>query len=238
MNNTLTQRFAVNASEGAAIKKIHILVVDDHPAMRHGLTALISQEPDLEICCEAGNREETLQALSDHKVDFIILDISLQKNERSGLSLIPEIHAYQKKVPILVYSMHDELVYAERALQSGAHGYLMKQEPVRQITKAIHHILNEGIYVSDTIHQRLLLEHLDKDKAPSMKNSPNTCLTNREFEVFSLLGKGLQPRELAQELNLSVKTVETHRLNIRRKLDLENAAELIHYAIEWIHRIK
>lgn len=219
------------------MKKTRILIVDDHPAMRHGLAQLIAKESDLEVCNEAGDRRETLAAIRRDSPDFVILDIGLKDPAGTGLDLIQEIHAHAGPVPILIYSMHDELVYAERALRSGARGYLMKQEPVREIIRAIRRILQTGVYVSEEINRRILLHHVGKSKKPrSRASSPQDCLTDREFEVFRLVGKGLHPREIAKRLHLSVKTVETHRMNIRKKLDLADASTLIRYAVEWINK--
>ena len=212
-----------------------VLVVDDHPAMRHGLAQLIDGEPDLEICGEAADRRSMLAAMGRAAPDLVVLDIALKDRSSSGLDLIADLRAQLGDVPILVYSMHEEALYAERALRAGARGYLMKQEPVREVLVAIRHILAGGVYVSQSINKSLLLQHVGLKQKPAT-NDPSASLTGREFEVFRLIGNGLQPRGIAEALNLSVKTVETHRLNIRRKLGLAKAAELTRLAVEWVHR--
>lgn len=216
------------------MEKIKILIVDDHPAMRHGLAQLIGMEPDMEVVAEAGDCPETLAAIREKIPDFVILDIALKGV--SGLDLIFDIHQLAGPIPILVYSMHDETLYAERALHAGARGYLMKQEPVRQILTAIRRILKEGIYVSEEMNRVLLLRHIGHPSEKPDYSSSTGQLTERERQVFQLVGKGLQPREIAEKLNLSVKTVETHRMNIRKKLGLPDASALALYAVEWVHK--
>ena len=218
------------------MSKTRILIVDDHPAMRHGLAQLIAKEADLDVCGEAGDRRETLEAIRREPPDFVILDIALNDPACTGLDMISEIHAHAGAIPILIYSMHDEIIYAERALRSGARGYLMKQEPVRQIIRAIRGIIEYGVYVSDEINRMLLLRHIGQNQEQQDSVSPQDCLSAREFEVFRLIGKGLQTREIAGQLRLSVKTIETHRMNSRKKLGMANASELTRYAVEWVHR--
>ena len=213
--------------------KTRVFLVDDHPAMRHGIAQLVAKENDLEVCGEAGDRRETLNAIAGDPPDLIILDIALKDPDRTGLDLVSEIHACVGPVPILIYSMHDEKIYAERALRAGARGYLMKQEPVRRIIHAIRAIIKDGIYVSEQIGRRILLKHIGASPEQQPSVTPEDCLSEREFEVFRLIGKGLQPREIAEKLCLSTKTVETHRMNIRKKFGMANASEVIQYAVEW-----
>jgi DNA-binding NarL/FixJ family response regulator len=215
--------------------KTRVFLVDDHPAMRHGIAQLVAKENDLEVCGEAGDRRETLNAIAGDPPDLIILDIALKDPDRTGLDLVSEIHACVGPVPILIYSMHDEKMYAERALRAGARGYLMKQEPVRRIIHAIRAIIKDGIYVSEQIGRRILLKHIGASPEQQPSVTPEDCLSEREFEVFRLIGKGLQPREIAEKLCLSTKTVETHRMNIRKKFGMANASEVIQYAVEWSH---
>jgi DNA-binding NarL/FixJ family response regulator len=215
--------------------KTRVFLVDDHPAMRHGIAQLVAKENDLEVCGEAGDRRETLNAIAGDPPDLIILDIALKDLDRMGLDLISEIHACVGPVPILIYSMHDEKIYAERALRAGARGYLMKQEPVRRIIHAIRAIIKDGIYVSEQIGRRILLKHIGASPEQQPSVTPEDCLSEREFEVFRLIGKGLQPREIAEKLCRSTKTVETHRMNIRKKFGMANASEVIQYAVEWSH---
>ena len=216
--------------------KIRILIVDDHPAMRHGLARLIETEADLEIIGEAGNRSEALAAAERQRPDLVILDLALNNSVAAGIDLITEVRSLAEGLPILVYSMHDESIYAERALHAGACGYLMKQAPVRQVIEAIRSILNRGIYVSAEMTHRLLMGHVGAHQEPQKSSSPQECLSEREFEVFRMVGYGWPPREIAEKLCLSVKTVESHRTNIRRKLDLDDAAELTKFAVAWVHR--
>jgi len=216
-------------------KITRILIVDDHPAMRHGIAQLIANEKDLDVCGEAGDRREALNAIDRDPPDFVVLDIALKDRDRTGLDLIYDIHARAGQIPILIYSMHEETIYAERALRAGARGYLMKQEPARRIIVAVRKIINDGIYVSDLINHKILLRHIGSPGKQQAPATPEDCLSGREFEVFRLIGKGLQPRDIAQKLYLSTKTVETHRMNIRKKLGKANAAEVTRYAVEWSH---
>ncbi|MBN2231913.1 MAG: response regulator transcription factor [Deltaproteobacteria bacterium] len=214
-----------------------ILIVDDHPAMRHGLGQLIENEVDLEVCGETEDRETALAAVRRLNPDFAVINIALRDRTASDLDLIPEIRAVSPRILMLVVSMHDETLYAERALRAGARGYLMKQEPVREIITAIRQIVAGGIHLSDVMNQNLLLRHVGAASRPAAADiDPVEDLSLREFEVFRLIGKGLQPRLMADNLHVSTKTVESHRLNIRRKLDLADAAELTRFAVEWVHR--
>ena len=216
--------------------KIRILIVDDHPAIRHGLARLMETEADLEIIGEAGKRSEVLAAIEHQRPDLAILDLSLSDSAATGIELIAEIRSLAETMPILVYSMHDESVYAERALRAGACGYLMKQAPVRQVIEAVRSIMNHGIYVSAEMTRKMLMGHLGACQASRNRPSPQDCLSDREFEVFQMVGYGWPPREIAEKLCLSVKTVESHRSNIRQKLDLADAAELTKFAVAWVHR--
>ena len=218
-------------------KQAKVFLIDDHPAMRRGIAQLISDEADLEVCGEAADRQSAMDALARVSPDLAIVDIALQGSDHSGLDLIVEIHAAWPDLPLLAYSMHDERNFAERALRAGARGYLMKQEPVRQLIDAIHHILAGGVFVSEAMNRRLLLLHVGKnpDRRDSLPAQPQDLLTGREFEIFRLIGSGLPPREIGRQLCLSVKTIETHRMNIRKKLGLANAFELTRHAVQWVH---
>jgi len=216
-------------------KKTRVFLVDDHPAMRHGIRLLVAKENDLEVCGEAGDRREALNAIAGDPPDCIVLDIVLNDQGCTGLDLIPEIHACAGPVPILIYSMYDEKIYAERALRSGAMGYLMKQEPVRRIIHAIRAIIKDGIYVSEEMNRKILLKHIGASPEQQPQITPEDCLSEREFEVFRLIGKGMQPRDMARKLCRSTKTIETHRTNIRKKFGMTSASEVIRYAIEWNH---
>ena len=218
-------------------KRTRVFLIDDHPAMRRGIAQLIADEADLEVCGEAENRQSAMEALAKVSPDVAIVDIALQGSDQSGLDLIAEIHAAWPDLPLLTYSMHDEKNFAELALRAGARGYLMKQESVRLLIDAIHHILAGGVFVSEAMNRRLLLLHVGKnpDRRESMPTQPQELLTGREFEIFRLIGTGLPPREIARQLCLSVKTIETHRMNIRKKLGMANAFELTRHAVQWVH---
>jgi DNA-binding NarL/FixJ family response regulator len=215
--------------------KTRVFIVDDHPAMRHGIAQMVAKEKDLEVSGEAGDRRETLNAIASDPPGFIVLDIGLKDPDRTGLDLVSEIHASVGPVPILIYSMHDEKIYAERALRAGARGYLMKQEPVRQLIHAIRAIIKDGMYVSEEVKRKILLKHIGTASEQQQNVIPEESLSIREFEVFRLIGKGLRPREIAQQMCLSTKTVETHRMNIRKKFGMLNASEVTRYAVEWSH---
>jgi DNA-binding NarL/FixJ family response regulator len=215
------------------IRKTRVFLVDDHPVIQHGIAQLVAKEKDLEVCGVAGDRREALDALTGDPPDIIILDIGLKDSNRSGLDLIPEIHRHAGPVPILIYSMHDEKIYAERALRAGARGYLMKQEPVRRIVEAIHAVLKNGFYVSEEMNRRILLKQIGTFRGQQAPLTPEDRLSKREFEVFRLIGKGLKPLEIAKAICLSPKTVETHRMNIRKKFGLARASELTRFAVEW-----
>lgn len=209
--------------------KTRILIVDDHPMMRQGLAQLINSEPDLEVCSEANNAAQALQLAGTSKADLIIVDISLP--DKNGLELIKDIRALFPDVLILVVSMHDESLYAERVLRAGARGYIMKQEGGKKLMEAIRQILAGKICVSEKMSANIL--EVFSGHHTREGSSPMERLTDREFEVFQLVGEGKGTREIAVHLHLSVKTVEVHRANIKEKLHLKNATELVRYALRW-----
>lgn len=211
-------------------KKRKIFIVDDHPLLRRGLIQLINQEQELVACGEADNAYKAMEAIKGLIPDLAIVDISLQGP--NGIELIKDIKTYYPKLPILVLSMHDESLYAERALRAGAKGYIMKQEATEKVIKAIYRILNEGaIYVSDKIVAKMMDKFITAQSTQN-SNSPLECLTNRELEIFQLIGQGMGTRQIADNLCLSVRTIETHRANIKKKFNLKNALELVRYAIQ------
>lgn len=197
--------------------------------MRQGLAQLINSEPDLEVGCEADTAGEALNLVATRKPDLIIVDISLP--DKNGLELIKDIRAIHAGAQICVVSMHDETLYAERVLRAGARGYLMKQEGGLKLMQAIRQILNGQIFVSERISAKIL--EIFSGRRPSESNSPLEQLTDREFEVFQLIGEGRSTREIAGHLHLSVKTVEVHRANIKEKLGLKNATDLVRCAVRW-----
>ncbi|MCP4214408.1 MAG: response regulator transcription factor [bacterium] len=210
-------------------KVFSILLVDDHPIMRDGIAQVIRQQPDMEVCGEAGSASEALKILANGLPDLAIIDISLK--DISGIELIKEIKGRFKPFPILVLSMHPESLYAERAIRAGARGYVQKDESAEKLLKAIRRTMKGKIYLSPEMSEKLL----DTLLGDNQKNTgPLTeRLSDRELEVFRLLGNGLKPRQMAEKLFLSVKTIETYCLRLRQKLNAGNASELLQMAIKW-----
>jgi len=209
--------------------KHRIFIVDDHPIVRRGITQLINQEPDFIVCGEASDIASALQGISTCDSDLVIVDLSLGQD--SGIRLIEDILLDKPDMKILILSMHDEFLYAERCFRSGAKGYLMKQEPPEQVISALKIILNGEVYISDNLSSRLLNKLVSKQ--PAAFSSPIEQLSNRELEVFQLIGKGLKTRKIAEQLNLSVKTIETYIDHIKRKMNLEDSRDLIQHAVQW-----
>jgi DNA-binding NarL/FixJ family response regulator len=209
--------------------KTKILIVDDHPMMREGLTQLISREKDLAICGEAEDAHQAMELLEKQRPHLVLADITMPK--KSGLEMLKDIHAGHPDVRVLVISMHDESLYAERVLRAGARGYIMKQEGGKKIMEAIRRVLGGQIYVSEKMGAKLL--EIFSNKGKGSESSPLEKLTDREFEVFQLIGQGLSTREISQKLHLSVKTVEVHRNNAKQKLELRSSADLLRYAVRW-----
>lgn len=209
--------------------KKRILIVDDHPMMRQGLAQLITSEPDLMVCCEADTAGQALDLAAAQKPDLALVDISLP--DKNGLELIKDIHVLCPKVLILVVSMHDESLYAERVLRAGARGYIMKQEGGKKLVEAIRQVLSGRIYVSEKMSARIL--EIFSGRRSENAGSSVERLSDREFEVFQLISEGKGTREIAGHLHLSVKTVEVHRANIKEKLKVNTATDLIRYAVRW-----
>lgn len=206
-----------------------ILIVDDHPMMRQGLAQLINHEPDLTVCGEADTASQALEEVTSRRPDLVLLDISLP--DKNGLELIKDLHAWSPEVLILVVSMHDEALYAERVLRAGARGYIMKQEGGRILMEAVRRVLSGRVYVSEKMAARIL-ETFSGRRVETLV-SPVEQLSDREFEVFQLIGEGKGTRDIAGHLHLSVKTVEVHRANIKAKLNIRTATELLRYAVRW-----
>lgn len=211
-------------------RKTRILIVDDHPLMRQGLAQLINHEPDLTVSAEANNAAEAMALVSQGKLDLALLDISLP--DRSGLELIKDVHTLAPDLPLLVVSMHDEAIYAERVLRAGARGYIMKQEGGKRLMLAIRQVLSGQIYVSQNMSAKIL-EIFSGHRTEAARTLPE-LLSDREFEVFHLIGQGVPTREIADRLHLSIKTVEVHRAHIKQKLKLKSATELVRHAIRWV----
>ena len=206
-----------------------VLIVDDHPMMRQGMAQLINNEPDLKVGAEADRGSQAMVALAAQKLDLVLLDISFP--DKNGLEIVKDIRALHPGLPILVVSMHDEVLYAERVLRAGARGYIMKQEGGKKMMQAIRQVLDGKIYVSDKISAQIL-ETLSGRRDPP-GGSPVQQLSDREFEVFELIGRGKGTREIADHLHLSVKTVEVHRARIKQKLALKSATEVVRCAVRW-----
>jgi DNA-binding NarL/FixJ family response regulator len=210
--------------------KAQVMLVDDHPMMRHGMAMLINMEPDLEVSVEAGDGKEALSILKkDVRVDIVLLDVTLKTV--SGFEVIKNIHLFNPMLPVLFVSMHDEAVYAERALRAGARGYVMKQEPGEVVVSAIREVLKGNVYLSAKMQAKLLNRMVTGHSEPEQTIN---SLTPSEFEVLNLIGSGHSSQEIATLLNRSIKTIETHRFNIRAKLNLKDSAELIRYAANWV----
>ena len=221
-----------NQQDKTGKNKARIIIVDDHPIVREGLKNLINHEKDLIVCQQVENARQAMKAISKLKPDMVIVDISLK--EENGLELIKDIRSQYPSMPILALSMHDESLYAERALRAGARGYIMKQQAVENIVKAIHRVLSDQLYVSDKIMSKVM-HKLVKGKL-DINGSAIDHLSDRELEVFLLIGKGHGTRQIAKQLYLSVKTIETYRAHIKEKLALNNAAELLQHAIQWVNK--
>jgi DNA-binding NarL/FixJ family response regulator len=210
-----------------------VLIVDDHPMTRAGLVHVINHQPDLVVCGEAENAAEALDAVDASRPDLVLADITLPG--KSGLELIKDIKALRPGLPILVISMHDESLYAERVLRAGARGYITKHEGGERLMQAVRHVLSGQIYVSEKMSAHILERFSGGQAAPVC--SLVAQLSDREFGVFELLGEGLSAHEIAARLHISTKTVDAHRANIKAKLVIKTTSELISYAARWIeHR--
>lgn len=206
-----------------------VFIVDDHPIVRQGLGQLIDHEADLKVCGEAADVKEARAGLARHKPDVVIVDLSLRDSD--GLELIKDIRSKHGDLPVLVLSMHDESIYAERLLSAGANGYIMKQAVADQLLTALRRVLAGGIYVSENVGASMI----ERFAVGGMKQSgdPMDRLSNRELQVLNLIGRGKRTREIAQVLNLSVKTIESHRQRIKKKLNLASAPQLVQFAVNW-----
>ena len=207
-----------------------ILIVDDHPMMRTGLAQLIGNEPDLKVAAEADTAGQAINLVAKQKFDLALLDISLP--DKNGLELIKDLRALRPELPILVVSMHDEMIYAERVLRAGGRGYIMKQEGGQKFLKAIRSVLAGQVFVSETMSSRIM--EIFSGRSPEQTGLPVQKLSDREFEVLQLVGLGVGTRAISEQLHLSIKTVEVHRANIKGKLGLKNATELLRFATRWV----
>lgn len=207
-----------------------ILIVDDHPLVRAGFAQLIGDTPDLKVCGEAGDMASALQLLNTITPDLAIIDLSLAGG--SGLDLIEHIKARNSKILMLVASMHDESLYAERVLAAGARGYINKQEAQEKIIPAIRQVLGGKVYLSERMTERILNNMVSG--ADDKHKHGVESLSNRELQVFEMIGQGVAPGKMAKQLNLSIKTIETHQAHIKKKLGVSSAHQLTHRAIRWV----
>jgi DNA-binding NarL/FixJ family response regulator len=214
-----------------AVKRT-VLIVDDHPIVRHGIAQLISDEPDLEVCAEAESAPAALEAMRRHRPSIALLDISLQGT--NGIELIKLMKAEQSKLPMLAVSMHDEALYALRALRAGARGYVMKAQALDCIVSAIRKVLAGDIYLSPGFSERLVVNAIQSLEGGM--GTPVDNLSDRELEVLQMLGRGFGTREIANDLHLSIKTIETHRAHIKEKLGFRDAGQMVRFAIDWMSR--
>jgi DNA-binding NarL/FixJ family response regulator len=206
-----------------------LLVVDDHPMTRYGIVRLIEQQPDLVVCGEAENASRALAAIRDLKPQVVLADLTMPGGE--GLEFVKDMRSLHPEIAVLVVSMHDEALYAERALRAGARGYIMKNEGGEKLVEAIRQVLQGKTYVSENMSGKVL--EIFSGRRRRADDTTIGKLTDRQFEVFRLLGQGMTTREIGQQLRLGTKTVETHRLHVREKLGLRSGPALIKYAVRW-----
>jgi DNA-binding NarL/FixJ family response regulator len=209
-----------------------VFIVDDHPIVRQGLTQLIDQEPDLKVCGEASDVAGARTGMASTHPDVVILDLSL--GEGDGFEVLKDIRSKHGQLPVLVLSMHDESIYAERLLSAGANGYIMKQAAADQLLTALRRVLAGGIYVSERVSATMIERFAVATRRPNA--DPIARLSNRELQVINLIGRGKATREIAESLHLSVKTVESHRQRIKKKLNLHNSPQLVQFAVNWCSR--
>jgi DNA-binding NarL/FixJ family response regulator len=215
-------------AERPAGSKASVLLVDDHPIVREGLAMRLDEEPDISVCAVAADAHEALERVNELDPDLVITDLSL--GGRPGLELVKDLAAQHPSLPVLVLSIHDETLWAERVLRAGARGYIMKSQATQKVVDAVRRVLSGGIWVSDAVNEMLLRRVAGKRKVAAGESSLET-LTDRELEIYQMIGHGLTVREIAAKLYLSTKTVEVHRENIKEKLKLRSAMELIRHAV-------
>lgn len=219
----------LDSKTAAAAKPKRILVLDDHPMTRRGVSELICHQPGLTVSGEVGTAKAALASVESDPPDLVLCDLSLA--ERSGLELIKDLHVLHPEVPVLVFSMHYESLYAERVLRAGARGYIMKSEGGTKLVDAIRQVLDGGVYLSQVMRDRAVYRFA---RGPAAIKGDNTAaLSDRELEVFELIGQGVGTRQIASRLHVSTSTVETHRAHIKEKLSLASAPELVRAAVEW-----
>ena len=218
--------------EPEAERKYAVLVVDDHPLFRKGVVQMLTDEPDLQVRGEASNSQEALGELRRNTFDLAVVDIGLE-GSTNGIELTKAIKAEKPELPVLVLSMHDETLFAERALRAGARGYVMKREALDNFIQAVRTVLRGEIFISENMSKRMVFAHLH---GGGDSISPVERLTDRELEILQLLGKGRELPDIAKELHISPKTVEAHRAHIKEKLDFKNAREVARFAVTWVNQ--
>lgn len=225
-----TERRAAEAIE--TCPQYSVLVVDDHPLFRKGVVQLLHDEPDLRVRAEASNSQQALGELRRQRFDLAVVDIGLD-GSTNGIELTKAIRAEKPELPVLVLSMHDETLFAERALRAGARGYVMKREALDNFISAVRTVLRGEIFISSNMSKRMVFAHLHGGGDAA---SPVDRLTDRELEILQLLGEGREMSQIAQELHISAKTVEAHRAHIKEKLDFRNAREVARFAVTWVNQ--
>jgi DNA-binding NarL/FixJ family response regulator len=217
-----------NPQPGARAARARILLVEDHPIVRQGLAQILGQTPDLEVCSFAEDAHSALRAAGTCRPDLVIVDISLKSDD--GLELVKDLRSRKVQTPILILSMHQESVYAPRAMRAGAQGYVMKGEPTPRLLAAVRKVLSGGLFFSDEVTADLLRRQIGGEPTAL---SPVELLTDKELQIFRLIGQGRSTREISEALHRSVKTVEAHRENIKLKLGIKNSPQLVRAAVEW-----
>lgn len=211
------------------MKKARVYFVDDHPLVREWLSTLINDQPDLTVCGNAAGAPEALRGVREREPDIVLVDLSLERG--SGLELIKDVHHQFPSLPIVVLTMHDENLYAERCLRAGARGYVTKRETATSVIAAIHCVLKGDLFISEAMRTRLAEHCLRRRDADT--SEPVTLLSDRELEVFELMGSGHSTRKIAQLMGVSMKTVQAHCAHIKEKLNLADASELLREAVRW-----
>ncbi|MBL9132242.1 MAG: response regulator transcription factor [Verrucomicrobiaceae bacterium] len=206
-----------------------VVLVDDHPIMRHGLAQLIRAEGGLDVCGEAGSAREGLETVGKLKPDLAVIDLTLP--DKNGLELVKDIRAAHPATQCLVLSMHEEALYGERSLRAGARGYVMKEEAADHLITAIHKVLSGGLYVSETLNARMLEQMTASTRA---RATGIDSLTDRELEILELIGKGVATKNIAAQLSISARTVEAHRAHVKEKLGVTDGAALVRHAVQWV----
>jgi DNA-binding NarL/FixJ family response regulator len=227
--NTWTRSAAPEGIAASKRRSRRVLIVDDHPIVRQGLRRVMENEDDLTVCGEAETVRDARIAIKELTPDAVIADLSLKQGD--GIELVRDVRAHYPHLPILVLSMHDETIYAERMLAAGANGYIMKQAASEQFLIALRRVLDGGIYVSEAVGNNMIQKFAAGGAYISA--NPIDRLSNRELQILHMIGKGMSTRETAHSLNLSVKTVESHRQRIKRKLNLSTGTQLVQYAVNW-----